>query len=90
MYKDFHELDIWKNGYNILMEVYNVTEQFPHNELYAITSQLRRSSNSVIANIAESHGRYSFKDKIRVLYIARGEITEVRSHIAVAYGRRYI
>ncbi|HBU06825.1 MAG TPA: hypothetical protein DEB09_01960 [Candidatus Magasanikbacteria bacterium] len=40
--------------------------------------------------MAESHGRFSFADKVRVLYISRGEITETRSHLAVAYGRKYI
>lgn len=72
------------------MEVYNITEFFPDFEKYSLTSQLIRSANSIIANFAESHGRYYFKDKIRVLYISRGEITETRSHLAVAYGRKYI
>ena len=72
------------------MKIYSSTDQFPSDEKYSLTSQIRRSANSVIANIAESHGRYSFADKVRVLYIARGEIVETRSHLAVAYGRRYI
>lgn len=90
MYKDFHELGIWRNGYKLLMKIYNNTETFPSHEQFALTSQLQRSANSVIANIAESHGRFSFADKIRVLYISRGEICETRSHLAVAYGRKYI
>jgi len=45
MYKDFHQLDIWKDGYKLLMNVYGVTDAFPSNELYALTSQLRRSAN---------------------------------------------
>ena len=89
-YKDFHELDIWRSGYDLLMEVYNITELFPDFEKYSITSQITRSANSVIANIAESHGRFSYADKVRVLYIVRGEIAETRSHLAVAYGRKYI
>lgn len=90
MYKDFHELGIWKEGYESLMKIYDLTELFPDTEKYSLTSQIRRSANSIIANIAESHGRYNYKDKIRVLYIARGEITETRSHLAVALGRKYI
>lgn len=89
-YKDFYELDVWKEGYNLIMKVYSITELFPHTEQYAITSQIRRSGNSVIANIAEAYGRYSYQDKVRVLYIARGEIAETRSHLAVALGRKYI
>lgn len=90
MYKDFHELGIWKDGYQLLMTIYDATELFPDEEKYALTSQIRRSANSVIANIAESHGRYNFADKNRILYISRAEITETRSHLAVAYGRKYI
>ncbi|HBB38297.1 MAG TPA: four helix bundle protein [Candidatus Magasanikbacteria bacterium] len=63
---------------------------FPSDERYALSDQLKRSANAIIANIAESHGRYAYKDKVRVLYIARGEIVETRSHLAVAYGRDYI
>ncbi len=74
----------------MLVSIYTQTDNFPKDEQFTLTSQIRRSSNSVIANIAESHGRYSFKDKIRVLYIARGEIVETRSHLAVALGRKYI
>ena len=90
MYKEFYELPIWKEGYQLLMKIYTLTEKFPSEEKYALTSQIRRSGNSIIANIAESHGRFSYQDKIRVLYIARGEIIETRSHLAVAVGRKYI
>ncbi|MBT3538591.1 four helix bundle protein [Candidatus Parcubacteria bacterium] len=90
LYKDFYELDIWKDGYSLLMKVYYETDSFPSEEKYSLTSQLRRSGNSVIANMSEAHGRYYFKDKNRTLYIARAEIVETRSHLAVAFGRRYI
>ena len=73
MYKDFHELDIWKDGYKSLMIIYDATELFPEEEKYALTSQIRRSANSVIANIAESHGRYNFADKKRISYISRAD-----------------
>lgn len=90
MYKDFHDLDIWKQGYELLMHIYTLSNHFPSEEKYGLSSQLTRSANSVIANIAEAHGRFSYQDKIRVLYIARGEILETRSHLAVAFGRKYI
>ncbi|MCG2692976.1 four helix bundle protein [Candidatus Parcubacteria bacterium] len=72
------------------MEIYDITEIFPEEEKYALTTQIRKSANSVIANIAEAHGRYYYADKIRVLYISRGELQETQSHLAVAYGRKYI
>ncbi|MBI4834447.1 MAG: four helix bundle protein [Planctomycetes bacterium] len=86
----FYDLKIWQNGYDLLMNVYDITSRFPKEELYSLTTQLRNSANSVIANIAESHGRYYFADKIRVLYTARGEAEETRSHLRVALGRKYI
>jgi len=89
-YRDFYELPIWRIGYELLMKVYNFTEKFPDWEKYALSSQITRSANSIIANIAEAHGRFSYNDKIRVLYISRGEICETRSHLAVAFGRKYV
>ena len=86
----FYDLDIWKEGYNLLMEIYDVVETYPKDERYALSSQTKESANSVIANIAEAHGRYYYADKVRVLYISRGEVEETQSHLAVAFGRKYI
>ena len=71
-------------------EIYKITKIFPLEEKYALTSQLRRSANSIIANIAESHGRFFYKDKVRVLYIARGEVEESRSHLLIACKLNYL
>lgn len=72
------------------MRVYDITAKYPPEEKYGLTSDTRRSANSIIANIAEAHGRFYFADKTRVLLIARGEAEEVRSHLSVAYGCHYI
>ena len=90
MGKSFQDLKIWQKGYELLMRVYEVTSKYPSEEKFGLVSDTRRSANSVIANIAESHGRYFFADKIRVLYIARGETEETRSHLRVALGRKYL
>ena len=90
MAKGFHELNIWKKGYALLMEIYKITAAFPKEEKYSLTAQIKRSANSVIANIAEAHGRYYFADKARVLYTSRGECEETRSHLRVALGLKYI
>ncbi len=74
----------------MLMKVYDLTSEFPKEERYSLTSQLRNSANSVIANIAEAHGRYYYADKARVLYTSRGEVEETRSHLRIAYGLKYI
>lgn len=86
---DFKKLLIWQDGYKLLLEVYELTYSFPVEEKYSLTTQLRKSANSIIANIAEAHGRKYTKDKIRVLYQSRGEIEETRSHLLVARGLGY-
>jgi four helix bundle protein len=86
----FHQLRIWQEGYELLMEIYNISSVFPLHEKYSLTSQITRSANSVIANIAEAHGRYYYADRVRVFYIARAEIQETQSHLRVALGLNYI
>lgn len=88
--KDFRELEVWKTGLSLLIEIYKITAKFPRSEIYGLVDQIRRSANSIIANIAESQGRFSFADRVRVLYLARGEIFEVRSHLSVAHELKYI
>jgi len=90
MRKAFYELKIWQKGYELLIEIYKVSSKFPTEEKYSLTSQLRNSATSVIANIAEAHGRYYYADKVRVLYTSRGEVEETRSHLRVACGLKYI
>lgn len=87
---EFYELNIWKKGFELLLEIYKLTSTFPKEERYGLSDQIRRSSNSVIAQIAEAFGRYSFADKVRVLYQSRGETEETRSHLRVAFGLRYL
>lgn len=86
----FRDLHIWKKAYELLMEIYEITQQYPSDEKYNLTSQTRRSANGVLASIAEAHGRFYFADKIRVLYISRGECEETQSHLSVALGCKYI
>ena len=90
MGQSFYELEIWKEGFRLLQITYRVTSQYPAEERYGLTDQTRRSSNSIIANIAEAHGRFHFADKIRVLYLARGELSETRSHLRVALSLGYL
>jgi len=89
-YKRFYQTDIWQIAFELLKKVYSLSLKFPDAEKYALTSQIRRSSNSVLANVAEAHGRFYFKDKIRVFYIVRGELEETQSHLWVAYSQKYI
>lgn len=89
-YKSFYEDDIWLEAYELQKIVFELSKKFPSDEKYSLKSQINSSSNSVMANLAESHGRYHFADKIRVLYIVRGEIEETQSHLICAVGRGYL
>jgi four helix bundle protein len=90
MAKGFYDLNIWKKGYALLMEIYKITATFPKEEKYGLSGQIRDSATSIIGNIAEAHGRYYFADKVRVLYTSRGECEETRSHLRVSLGLKYI
>ncbi len=88
--KNFYDLNAWKKGHNLALEIYKITKSFPKDEIYAITSQLRRASSSVTANIAEGFARYHFKDKVRFYYNARGSATEIQSFLLLAKDLGYI
>lgn len=87
---EFYDLNIWKKGFELLLNVYKTTSKYPKEEKYNLVSQTRASANSIVAQVAGAFGRYSFADKVRVLYQARGEAEETRSHLRVAYGLNYI
>lgn len=90
MADDFKKLRIWQKSITLAEEIYSFTEMFPKEERFSLTSQIRRSANAIPANIAESSGRYFKKDKIRVLYIVRGEIEETRSHLILSKRLGYV
>lgn len=68
--KDFRQLKVWEKSHHLALEVYRVTTTFPKEELYGITSQLRRASVSIPTNIAEGCGRSTNADFARFLQIA--------------------
>ena len=82
--KNYKELVVWKKAHEMTLDVYNATRQFPREELYGLTSQLRRSAASVGANIAEGSGRRSNNEICRFLQIARGSASEAEYHILLA------
>jgi four helix bundle protein len=77
--KNFYDLDAWKKTHKLVLEIYQITKDFPKDEAYGIIGQLRRAASSITANIAEGFSRYHFKDKIRFYYQARGSIAEVQN-----------
>lgn len=86
MIKDFTEMPVWQKAMDIAEKCFNISESLPKTEDYALTSQLRRSAESISANIAEGFGRRTAKDKSRFYDISRGSAFETKSHLI--YGNR--
>lgn len=82
--KDFRTLNLWQKAYRPTLEIYRATQGFPKEELYGLTSQIRRSAASVPANIAEGCGRSSDGDFGRFLSVAMGSASELEFHLLLA------
>lgn len=82
-------LDIWVLGIKLSKEIYKLTEQFPDCEKFGITSQLRRASVSIPANIAEGAARQTNKEFLSFLHITRGSISEVDTILVVCLELNY-
>jgi len=80
----------WKEAHAYVINIYRITKDFPPDERFGITNQLRRAASSVTANIAEGWARYHFKDKIRFYYQARGSWAETQSFLLLARDLSYI
>lgn len=84
MIKSYRDLDVWKKSVELSVAVYELTRQFPREEIYGLTSQMRRSSVSIASNIAEGRYRSSRKDYARFIYIAFGSGAELETQIHIA------
>ncbi len=87
--QSFEDLKVWQLARRLMNECHKLTQGFPREEKYDLTSQIRRSSKSVMANIAEGYGRYHYVDKLRFFYYARGSLTETINHIITAHDLHY-
>ncbi len=75
--RDFRELKVWQKSHQLALEVYKATAVFPNEELYGLTSQIRRSSTSIPTNIAEGCGRNGEAELARFLHVAMGSASEL-------------
>ena len=82
--KDFRDLKVWEKAHELTLRVYKVTSNFPKEEIYGLTSQIRRCSSSIGANIAEGCGRRGNAEFQRFLQIAAGSASELDYHLLLA------
>jgi four helix bundle protein len=84
MIQSFRDLQIWQKSMQLAVAVYRVTREFPREELYGLTSQIRRSAVSVPSNIAEGQGRLNLGEFRQFLGIARGSNCELQTQLEIA------
>jgi len=81
----YQELKVWQAAMDLAELCYQATKGFPKEEVFGLTSQIRRASSSVPANVAEGQGRRSAKEFQRYLNIARGSINELETHVLLSH-----
>ncbi len=84
MVKSFRDLEVWKRSIQLSVSVYKLTQGFPKEDIYGLTSQMRRAAVSIPSNIAEGHGRLSKNEYRQFLGIARGSNFELQTQIEIA------
>ena len=90
MHHGFQELLVWRQAMNLARDCYFLTKSLPKEDLYGLTSQLRRAAISVPANIAEGNGRKTRKDYVNFLRIAQGSLREVQTYLLFVVETRLI
>ncbi|WP_420154463.1 four helix bundle protein [Siphonobacter sp.] len=89
-YAAYTELTIWKECRKLTAEVYRVTRDFPKEELFGLTNQMRRCAVSIPSNLAEGCGRNHAKDSLQFFFISRGSLYELETQIYIASDQNYI
>lgn len=88
--RDFKDLDVWKKSIDLAEKIYIVTKNFPTNEEYGLTSQLRRAAVSISSNISEGCGRRTNKDFSKFLHNAFGSLKEIECQLIIADRLEYL
>jgi len=85
----FRDLIVWQKAHKLVLAVYRQSRQYPKEEMYALTSQIRRSAMSVAANIVEGFRKKGSADKIRLMNIAQGSLAETEYYLILANDLEY-
>ncbi len=88
--QDFRKLVVWKKGHELTLKTYSLTAGFPREEVYGLTSQMRRAAASIPANIAEGCGRGGNAELARFLQIALGSASELEYHLLLAHDLKHL
>ena len=88
--KSYKDLNIWKRSIEVVEDIYKITKKFPQEEIYGLTSQLRRSAVSIPSNIAEGFARFHNKEYRQFLFISLGSCAELSTQIIIALRLGYL
>jgi four helix bundle protein len=86
----YRDLIAWQKSTRLALDIYRSTQAFPKDELYGLTSQMRRAAVSIASNIAEGKGRFSRKEFVQFLYRARGSLLELETQLFIAGELGYV
>jgi four helix bundle protein len=87
--KSFQDLIVWQRAHELVLKIYQITKDFPEDERFGLTSQMRRSAVSIPANIAEGFKKWSKNDKARFLNIAQSSLEETRYYLILSRDLKY-
>jgi four helix bundle protein len=82
--RDFRKIQVWEKAHRFVLQIYKVTSAFPKDELYGLTSQMRRAAASIPSNIAEGCGRDTQTELARFIHIAGGSASELKYQLILA------
>jgi four helix bundle protein len=88
--KSFRDLDVWRVGHELVLTIYRITKNFPKEEVFGLTSQMRRSAVSVTSNIAEGFSRFSPKEKAHFYSMSKGSLTELHNQLIISLDVGYL
>jgi four helix bundle protein len=88
--KTYRDLVVWQKSMELVTEVYRMTKNFPGDEIYGLTSQMRRCAVSLPSNIAEGYGRHSTQDYVRFLRVACGSLFELQTQMEISKNLTYL
>ncbi len=89
-FSNHYDLDVWKKSINLVTDIYKATSDFPKEEIFGLTSHLRKTAISIPSNIAEGAARKGQKEFIRFLYISLGSLSELDTQLIIAENIEYL
>ncbi len=86
----FEDLEVWKKAHRLVLDIYNITRNYPAEERFGLVSQMRRSAVSIPANIAEGFKKRTLRDKSSFYNIAQGSLEELRYYLMLSKDLKYL